>query len=428
MQVNLVENLLTEARQDKAQAVLNACVHCGFCTATCPTYLHTGNELDSPRGRIYLIKNMLETGEASEVTQTHLDRCLTCQSCETTCPSGVEYHALLAIGRETVDKLAPANRVRAASRWLIRKLMLNRPLVFGAFRIARALRALVPAALARTWLPRTRFDADWDYPARGDQGVEQEQVRPAFTRKVLVQSGCVQPALRPDTDRALAIVLAYFGVDVEFVTGAGCCGALNSHTGDEPAARAQALQNLSAWEALLAAQKEAEVLAIVSSASGCGAQLADYPNLLMDDAGAQARARTLCSLLRDPAELVWWLMEQSPQTALPDLTGENLSFHCPCTLQHALKLSGRVEQIFARMGVSLPAVEDSHLCCGSAGSYSLLQPAMARTLRDDKLDKLLASEPAQIITANVGCQLHLQGGTEKPVRHWLEILAEAMDG
>lgn len=422
MQVDIVQNLLSPAHHKKAKEVLNACVHCGFCTATCPTYLQTGNELDSPRGRIYLIKDMLETGAASAVTQHHLDRCLTCQSCETTCPSGVEYHALLAIGRETTETLAPNNAWRKLQRALLRLLTLARPLVFAGLRIARKLRIFVPESVVRTWLPDTQFEAVNLSALAAPQASAESTSAP----RVLIQSGCVQPALRPDTDRALAIVLAHFGVVAEFVTGSGCCGALNAHTGAEPQARRQAQENLAAWQAAIDRNRQSEVIAIVSSASGCGAQLSDYANLLADAPEAVAQAQRLTAKVRDPAAVIWALMQAHPERPLPSLNGKNLSFHCPCTLQHALKESGRVEAIFAQLGVPLPTIQDGHLCCGSAGSYSILQPEMARALRAEKLENLQASEPAEIMTANIGCQLHLQAGTQKPVRHWLELLAEAL--
>ena len=412
MHVDIVEHLLVEKDRERAQSILNACVHCGFCTATCPTYLQTGNELDSPRGRIYLIKEMLETGQATDVTQQHLDRCLTCQSCETTCPSGVEYHSLLSIGRETVERLAPVNLKRSAQRWLVRRILLLPRLLEFSIACGLAFRPLLPKTWVRTWLVRRQLAAAENVNS-GD--------------RVLLQLGCVQPALRPDTDQALIRVLQHFGVAVETVRGSGCCGALSFHTSDEHLARRQAAENVDAW---VEAQARGNLLAVVSSASGCGVQLKDYSQLLSEDKRAFDNFQDFREKVMDPAELILSLMRRQPENPLPNLQqlaqGQDLVFHCPCTLQHGLQLTGAVETIFSSMGIELPQVNDSHLCCGSAGSYSILQPKMANRLKQEKIENLQASEPKTIMTANIGCQIHLQSGTKTPVRHWLEIIAASL--
>ncbi|WP_346836665.1 glycolate oxidase subunit GlcF [Microbulbifer sp. SAOS-129_SWC] len=410
MQVKIVENLVSAGEAARAEQVLNSCVHCGFCTATCPTYLLAGNELDSPRGRIYLIKEMLETGTAGALTRTHLDRCLTCRSCETTCPSGVDYHKLVAVGRETVEQLAPRSRAQRVQRAALRKLMLSPRLLRVLLGAGRALAPLLPAALRRTYFPAPRplLPAARSGEAAG---------------RVLLLRGCVQPLLRPHTDAALLRILDHFKVPVSESTAVGCCGAASFHTGGEEEARAIARRQLDHW---WQQAQRAPLRAIVMTASGCGAQLRDYPLLLADDPEYRERAEVLAGLIRDPVELLEELHAEQPLQLTGGAAQRQLVFHCPCTLQHGMQLSGRVERLLRSLGVALPAVTDSHLCCGSAGTYSILQPERAKTLREKKLQHLQASKPHTILTANIGCQLHLQGGTDTPVRHWLELVAEAL--
>ncbi|MCW8126980.1 glycolate oxidase subunit GlcF [Microbulbifer halophilus] len=414
MQVNLVENLISEDEAQRAEKILNACVHCGFCTATCPTYLQNGNELDSPRGRIYLIKEMLETGEAGPATRTHLDRCVTCQSCETTCPSGVEYHHLVSIGRETVERLAPRSFLQRSIRGLLRQLLLSPRLLKGMLGLGRLVSPLLPRSLRRVYFP-TGGSRQQAAAGTGEE---------SRAEAVLLVGGCVQPLLRPEIDSALARILDYCSVPVLRTRSAGCCGAASYHTSAEEQARELARENIDHWCAQL---DERPVRAIVSSASGCAVHLKDYPALLADDPGYREKAERVAALLRDPVELAEEVLREAPLDA--ELLGglRNTVFHCPCTLQHGQRLGGRVEALLSRLGMQLPEVEDAHLCCGSAGTYSMLQPAMARALREEKLRKLQATDPDTILTANIGCLLHLQGGTEKPVRHWLEVVADALD-
>lgn len=400
MQLKVLPGLLASDKSAQAEAIVAACVHCGFCTSTCPTYLLTGDELDSPRGRIYLIKEMLASGTAGPATQHHLDRCLTCRSCETTCPSGVQYHDLLAIGRSTADQLVPDRRRRWRRTWLGAVLLARWPLAW-AMRMARAFFTFLPAGTQR---------------AVGDAPVFADAVQSFSGARVLIQTGCVQPQLRPDTDAALSHLLAQFGVAVEWVSG--CCGALSAHTSAEQQALTLARANVQKWRE---AEQRGEVIAIVSTASGCGLHLSEYTATL--DAELTDSERALIAKVTDPVILLRDLHRAQPDV-LPDLAEtESIAMHCPCSLQHGFGLTDDVQQLLAELGAKLPDITDSHLCCGSAGSYSLFQPEMARRLRDEKLAHLQASLPARVLTANIGCQMHLQSGTTTPVEHWIVWLA-----
>ncbi|WP_078085641.1 glycolate oxidase subunit GlcF [Microbulbifer mangrovi] len=424
MQVNLIEGLLDESEKQRAEQVLNACVHCGFCTATCPTYLQGGNELDSPRGRIYLIKEMLEQGAASEATRTHLDRCVTCLSCETTCPSGVEYHKLVAIGRHASERLAPRSPWQKTLRWGLRNLLVTPGLFAGFMGIGRRFSALLPAGIKRVYFPPEKKRVSIASPA-----LTASTVLPVVDAgAVLIVRGCVQPSLRPQTDAALEKILRHCSVPVCISAVASCCGAASFHTSGEAQARALARANIDAWWSLYE-QQQAEsppLRAIVSTASGCGVHLKDYPHVLADDGEYRKKAQILAELIRDPVELLESVFDVSMPEFGDALGGQKLVFHCPCTLQHGQALPARVEALLHRLGAELPVVADSHLCCGSAGTYSILQPTMSKRLRKEKLQALQASDPETILTANIGCQLHLQAGTETPVRHWLEILADRL--
>ncbi|MBN8431980.1 glycolate oxidase subunit GlcF [Microbulbifer salipaludis] len=424
MQVNLIDGLLQEPEKQRAEQVLNACVHCGFCTATCPTYLQGGNELDSPRGRIYLIKEMLEQGTASDATRTHLDRCVTCLSCETTCPSGVEYHKLVAIGRTTSERLAPRSPWQKALRWGLRNLLVTPGLFSGLINISRKFSALLPAAVKRVYFPPQAEKMALTNP------VLTANTRPPALERgtVLIVRGCVQPSLRPQTDVALEKILQQCGVPVCISAAVSCCGAASFHTSGEAQARALARANIDAWWPLYEQQQadKAPLRAIVSTASGCGVHLKDYPHVLADDSEYLEKAQILAGLIRDPVELLESVFDGSTPEFLGKLRAQKLVFHCPCTLQHGQALPGRVEALLHKLGVQLPVVGNSHLCCGSAGTYSILQPTMSRRLREEKLQSLQASHPETILTGNIGCQLHLQAGTETPVRHWLEILADGL--
>ncbi|NTX42640.1 glycolate oxidase subunit GlcF [Burkholderia cepacia] len=400
MQTNLSEASKALARADEAEAILRACVHCGFCNATCPTYQVLGNELDGPRGRIYLIKQLLEGEPCGERTQRHLDRCLTCRNCETTCPSGVRYHTLLDIGRAEAEKRAqrPTRErlLRAGLRYVV-----PRPATFAALlKAGRALRPLLPGTL------RDKI------PAAVPAAAPRPPVRHA--RRVLMLEGCVQPSLSPNTNAAAARVLDRLGISVSPAREAGCCGATEYHLNAQDAGLARARRNIDAWWPAIEAGAEA----IVLTASGCGAFVKEYGDLLRSDPVYAEKARRVSALARDLAEVI----AAEPLDALAESTPRRVAVHCPCTLQHAQRLGGAVENILTRLGFDLTNVADGHLCCGSAGTYSLTQPELATTLRDNKLDALEAARPDLIVTANVGCQTHLNGAGRTPVRHWIELV------
>ncbi|WP_343351873.1 glycolate oxidase subunit GlcF [Pseudomonas sediminis] len=404
MQTNLSEQAKRLPRAEEAERILRSCVHCGFCNATCPTYQLLGDELDGPRGRIYLIKQMLEGNEVTAKTQQHLDRCLTCRNCETTCPSGVQYHNLLDIGREVVEQAVP----RPLNERLLRqglRAVVPRPALFKTLTQAGlALRPLLPAAL-KAKLPRE---------------VRPAKPRPAgqHARRVLMLEGCVQPGLSPNTNAATARVLDRLGISVTPIHEAGCCGAVDYHLNAQEAGLQRARQNIDAWWPAIEAGTEA----IVQTASGCGAFVKDYGHLLASDPAYASKAARVSALAKDLVEV----LQSEPLEQLQVRAEQRLAFHCPCTLQHAQKLGGAVEGVLTRLGFGLTAVPDSHLCCGSAGTYSLTQPALSRQLRDNKLNALESSKPDAIVTANIGCQTHLDGAGRTPVRHWIEIVEEAM--
>jgi len=405
MDVRLADFIRDTPDGEEAQAILRKCVHCGFCTATCPTYQLLGDELDGPRGRIYLIKEMLAGAEATTVTQAHLDRCLTCRACETTCPSGVEYGRLLDIGRKVADARIGRPPRQRLLRWALRRTMADRR-VFGALLGAgRALRGLLPRALAAVIAPRRSAGA---WPA------------PVHARRMLVLEGCVQPALAPRINAAAARVLDRLGISLLRAPQAGCCGALSQHLDAQDEALGFARRNIDAWWPLL----EQGVEAIVMTASGCGVMVKDYGQLLRHDEAYAAKAARVSATTKDLAEIL-----AAEGASLAQVAGApRVAFQCPCTLQHGQKLGGVVESLLLRAGCELTPVADAHLCCGSAGTYSLLQPELSQRLRDDKLRALQAGQPELIATANIGCLNHLQAQSEVPVLHWIELLDDGAVG
>jgi len=391
----------------EADAILRSCVHCGFCTATCPTYQLLGDELDGPRGRIYQIKQVLEGAEATRSTQLHLDRCLTCLGCETTCPSGVRYGRLLEIGRHVVDARVARPLPERAARAALRA-GLSRPALFGmALRLGRALRPFLPAAL-RAKLLGAR--AAGRTPQRGQ------------ARRVLLLTSCTQEALLPSIDRATARVLAALGVEARAEPRAGCCGAVRAHLGDPEGGLVAARRNVDAWSAHL----DAGVEALVMTASGCGIRVKDYGRMLAGDPVYAERARRVSERTVDLAEWLAGELEGLRPLAGTPKAGR-VAFHAPCTLQHGQRIRGRAEAILAALGAELAPVRDGHLCCGSAGAYSLLEPGLSTALRERKLAGLTAGSPAMILSANVGCLAHLAAGTEIPVRHWIEWVDELIE-
>jgi len=383
-----------------ADEILRKCVHCGFCLATCPTYQILGDELDGPRGRIYQIKQVLEGKPAQRSTQLHLDRCLTCRSCESTCPSGVEYGHLVDIGRAVVDQQVERPLRERALRWLLRE-GLTRPWLFGtALKLGRRFSwALPPDLRAKVGVTR---------PA----GTLPQQTR---SRKVLLLNNCVQPSMAPSIDAATMRVLDAIGVQSIIAPGSGCCGAIRQHLDDHDGARNNIRRNIDVWWPFV---DSGEVEAIVINASGCGAMVKDYAHLLRDDTAYAARARRIVALTQDISEF----LASNPVTAPPRT--QKVAFHPPCTLQHGLKIRGQVEALLKSLGAELVPVRDAHLCCGSAGTYSILQSELSKDLRTRKLAALQEAAPEVILSANIGCIAHLQGGTGTPVRHWIEWVDE----
>ncbi len=391
-----------------AEEILRKCVHCGFCTATCPTYQLLGDELDGPRGRIYLIKQVLEGKAVSEKTRTHLDRCLTCRSCETTCPSGVKYSHLLDVGRAVVESKLKRPLREVVPRKLL-AAVLPRPGLFGAaVAIGRALRPLLPSLLADKLPPAQAEAGAW--PARS-----------GHARRMLTLAGCVQPALAPNINAATARVFDKLGIALFEEKRAGCCGAVRHHLNEQDSARNDMRRNIDAWWPHV----DAGIEALVVTASGCGVQVRDYGHLLADDAVYAEKAAKISALCRDPAEIVA-AESEALRRLLPAGERGKLAFHSPCTLQHGLKIRGVIEPLLQAAGYQLTPVADSHLCCGSAGTYAVLQAELAGQLRENKLNALNAGSPAVIATANIGCLTHLQSGGATPVRHWIELIDELL--
>lgn len=400
MQTQLTEEMRQNARALEADSILRACVHCGFCTATCPTYQLLGDELDGPRGRIYLIKQVLEGNEVTLKTQEHLDRCLTCRNCETTCPSGVRYHNLLDIGRDIVEQKVkrplPERMLREGLRQVV-----PRPAVFRALtQVGLVLRPFLPEQV-RAKLPAETVKAKPRPPLR-------------HKRRVLMLEGCAQPTLSPNTNAATARVLDRLGISVMSANEAGCCGAVDYHLNAQEKGLARARNNIDAWWPAIEAGAEA----ILQTASGCGAFVKEYGQMLKNDALYADKARQVSELAVDLVEL----LREEPLEKLAVRGDKKLAFHCPCTLQHAQKLNGEVEKVLLRLGFTLTDVPDSHLCCGSAGTYALTHPDLARQLRDNKMNALESGKPEMIVTANIGCQTHLASAGRTSVRHWIEIV------
>ncbi len=406
MQTQLSPEFKDTPEGREAEAILRKCVHCGFCTATCPTYQVFGDELDGPRGRIYLIKQVLEGETPTAKTQLHLDRCLTCRNCESTCPSGVQYGHLVDIGRHIVEARVPRPAAQRALRWALKE-GLPSPLFAPAMKLGQAVRGLLPAALKKK-VPAPQPAGAW--PVR------------EHARKVLMLAGCVQPAMAPNINSATARVLDAAGIQTVLAPAAGCCGAVKFHLNDQAGGRDQMRANIDAWWPYV---DNGQVEAIVMNASGCGVTVREYGHLLARDPDYADKARRISELTRDLSELL--------PDLVPALRGRVkppegvLAYHPPCTLQHGQKLRGGVEQWLGDLGfqVRLAPVE-SHLCCGSAGTYSVLQPETSEQLRDRKLGHLAAVAPAAIVSANIGCITHLQSGTATPVRHWVEVLDAAL--
>ncbi len=417
MQTNLAPEFKGTSEGQAAEAILRKCVHCGFCTATCPTYQLLGDELDGPRGRIYLMKQVLEGAEVTRKTQTHLDRCLTCRNCETTCPSGVQYGNLIDIVRPIVDAKVERPTREKAVRWMLKE-GLTSPLFAPAMKLGQALRPLVPAAL-KSKVPAQPGPRAHLWPTR------------SHPRKVLMLMGCVQPAMMPNINSATARVLDAAGIQTVVADEAGCCGAIRTHLNDHAGGLKDMRRNIDAWWPLVSGGPGSlqGIEAIVMNASGCGVTVKAYGHALADDPAYADKARHIASLTRDLSELLPDLVPKlKPKLRLRGRATQ-LAFHPPCTLQHGQQLRGGVETHLNALGFDVRiAPMESHICCGSAGTYSVLQPELATQLRDRKLANLAPLQAQTIVSANIGCIQHLQTGTETPVRHWIEVLDEALSG
>jgi glycolate dehydrogenase iron-sulfur subunit len=421
MQTHLSPDFKDTPEGEEAQAIIRKCVHCGFCNATCPTYQLLGDELDGPRGRIYLIKQVLEGADVTRSTQQHLDRCLTCLNCQTTCPSGVEYGHLVDIGRKIVDERVERPAAERGARWLLREGMTS-SLFAPALRVGRALRPLLPAVL-KDKVPGLSRDSAEHTAARGSSDRGASAPARVHRRAVLMLKGCVQPAMMPNIDRATMRVLAAAGIDTLYAEGTGCCGAVRAHLGAPDKALNDMRRNIDAWLPIVAT---GDVEAVVTSASACSLAIKEYAHALRGDAQYAAKAARISGLARDLCELLPGLVpvlkDKMRGGGLP-----RLAFHPPCTLQHGQRLRGGVEMHLRELSFDVEvAAGDSHWCCGSAGAYSILQPDLARQLRDRKLDNLAKLGPQCIVSANMGCIQHLQSGTVTPVRHWIEVLDDAL--
>jgi glycolate oxidase iron-sulfur subunit len=392
----------------EANAILRTCVHCGFCNATCPTYQILGDELDGPRGRIYLIKEFLAGAPATEHSLQHLDRCLTCRACETTCPSGVRYARLAEIGREHMEAEIGRPALERLKRRALRAIVPYPERFRLLVQLCAVFKPLLPQALAEK------------VPALPQALPTTARPMVPATRRVITLAGCVQSVMTPATAAALEQILATLGIAVDVPASAGCCGALSLHLNAHSEAHDYMRRNIDAWWPLIDAGSEA----ILVSASGCGSMVKEYGEALKHDPDYAEKAARISALTRDPSEWLIGFMDEIP--FVPEYRG-TVAFHAPCTLQHAQRVQGIVEQLLQRAGYRLTAVHDPHICCGSAGPYAILQPELSRQLRGQKLDALQAAQPDCIATANIGCQMHLQGGTDVPVKHWLELVLTALD-
>ena len=406
MQTNLADFIRNTREGKEADAILRKCVHCGFCTATCPTYQLLGDELDGPRGRIYLMKQVLEGKQASAKTQTHLDRCLTCRNCESTCPSGVQYGRLVDIGRKIVEEQVRRPLSQRIVRTVLKEALPRQWLFAPAMKAAQWMRPLLPKALKNK------------VPARQGAGV---WPRTQHARKMLLLDGCVQPAMAPNINAAAARVFDALGVQLIVAPKAGCCGAIRYHLNDQDGGLDDMRRNIDAWWPHV----EAGVEALVMTASGCGVTVKEYGHLLAHDAAYAAKAARISALTKDVSEILPDF-EAELRNKLAGKIDTRVAYHPPCTLQHGQQIRGKVEGVLHAVGVDVQLCADSHLCCGSAGTYSVLQPELSYRLRDNKLADLHATGCEMIVSANIGCLTHLQSGTQTPVRHWIELIDSAL--
>ncbi|MGV6808338.1 MAG: glycolate oxidase subunit GlcF [bacterium] len=425
MQTHLLEDFRQSSDGKIADKILRSCVHCGFCNATCPTYQLLGDENDGPRGRIYLIKQLLEGQETGQTTQKHLDRCLTCRNCESTCPSGVEYAKLLDIGRNLVEETIPRERKEKRARLFLRKLLTHSRLFSASLTMGRAFKFAVPKTL-KSKIPHKSTMGRWP--------------EPRHPRKMLVLAGCVQPSLAPDINAAAARVLDQLGISLIVADKIGCCGAVSQHLGAQAESLDFMRQNIDQWWPFFANRAESGVEAIVTTTSACGMTIKEYAHALRDDSNYAVKASIIAEHCKDIAEVIHqedYKKLKAAHTTNPSNTTnqptsnkrirqqsvKKVAWHPPCSLQHGQKITGMVEQLIDQLGYERVFVQDSHLCCGSAGTYAVLQEKIAKQLRHNKVQQLENEQPDWIVTANIGCQTHLQEGTKIPVKHWLYLIA-----
>ena len=399
MQTQLADFIKNTPDGKLADEILRSCVHCGFCNATCPTYLLLGDENDGPRGRIYLMKQLLEAQDVGQKTLKHLDRCLTCRNCETTCPSGVKYEKLLDIGRRVAEERIPRDKNDSKFRKRLLSFLPYPTRFKAALKMGRTFKFILPKSTTGK-IPKKRKTGNWP--------------KQVHKRKMLVLAGCVQPALSPEINSSTARVLDKLGITLIQENKAGCCGAVSQHLSASDAAKDFMRNNIDAWWTHI----ENGVEAIVMTASGCGSMVKDYGHHLSDDPDYAQKARKVSSLCKDISEI---LINERYQIFTRN-DRENITWHPPCTLQHGQKITGVVEKILQDIGYQLKPIADQHLCCGSAGTYSILQPELSERLRERKLDSIKQQNPTTIVTANIGCQTHLQEKTETPVKHWIHLL------
>ncbi|MBL1260772.1 MAG: glycolate oxidase subunit GlcF [Thiotrichaceae bacterium] len=409
MQTKLADELKGTDIGEEANAILRSCVHCGFCSATCPTYQELGDELDSPRGRIYLIKQMLEGSAVTTKTQIHLDRCLTCRACETTCPSGVKYGRLIEIGREYLDKKVVRSLPDIITRKMLRVVLPHPQRLRPLIKMSQWLKPLLPPAL-KSKVPVVQ--------------IKTIQPTTNHQRKMITLAGCAQSVIKPATNGAAIKILDQLGITLTTPPTAGCCGAVSYHLSKHQEGLDFMRHNIDAWWPLIDPTSDAPHEAILVTASGCGAMIKEYGAALKDDPNYADKAALVSALTKDPCEVV---ANEELSSLKLNIPKQKIAFQTPCTLQHAQQLNGRVEAILIQLGFELTSIADGHLCCGSAGTYSILQPKMSQTLLDNKLNALMSGKPDVIATANIGCHMHLESKSGVPVKHWLELVAEAME-
>ncbi|MDP1558354.1 MAG: glycolate oxidase subunit GlcF [Nitrosomonas sp.] len=410
MQTNLADFIKNSSEGKEADAILRSCVHCGFCLATCPTYQLLGDELDSPRGRIYLMKQMLEGQPVTQKTQSHLDRCLTCRACETVCPSGVRYGELIDISRGIIEKQVKRSAGSDVLRYTLRKVLTNDPIFTSLLKLGQMVRPLLPDSLKKTIPAKAQPAKIWPVARH--------------KRKMLILDGCVQPALAPNINAACARVLDRMDISLLKAEKVGCCGAISYHLNAQQEGLDYMRRNIDAWWPLI---EREEIEAIVITASGCGVTIKEYGHLLRHDVVYAEKAAQISTFAKDISEILYAELEYIERLFDKQWLSKNkskLSFHSPCTLQHGQQVRDVAEKILMTAGFELTFVQNAHLCCGSAGTYSILQPELSQQLLKNKVTALESGNPERIATANIGCLIHLQGGTSLSVRHWVELLDE----